>query len=114
MKRDKPYLLHIMDAILDIEKFMEGITKKKFFENREKQYAVIRALEIMGEATKSLSAELKAEYPGIPWKTIAGMRDKLIHAYFGINLDRVWKAIKEDVPELKKQLFDILKGMEDA
>ena len=114
MKRDKPYLQHIIDAIFDIEKFMEGITKKAFFENREKQYAVIRALEIMGEATKNLSAELKAKYPEIHWKTIAGMRDKLVHVYFGINLDRVWKAIKEDVPELKKQLFDILKGMEES
>ena len=93
-KRDKAYLKHILDAISDIEKFIEGITEEGFCENKEKQYAVLRALEIIGEATKNLSNELKAKYSDILWREIAGMRDKLIHQYFGVNLELVWETIQ--------------------
>jgi uncharacterized protein with HEPN domain len=65
---------------------MEGVTKEEFLENKEKQYAILRALEIIGEATKSLSKELKQEQSEIQWRDIAGMRDKLIHEYFGVKL----------------------------
>ena len=95
MKKEKAYLQHILEAISDIEKFTENITKERFFENKEKQYAVLRALEIIGEATKNLSKELKAKYREIPWKDIAGMRDKLIHEYFGVNLNLVWGNYQE-------------------
>lgn len=107
MKKDKVYLAHIIDAISDIEKFMKGISKEEFFDNREKQYAVSRALEIIGEATKNLSAELKKENSEVDWKHIAGMRDKLIHAYFGVNLPLVWETIKKDLPQLKKQAQEL-------
>ena len=101
MKRDKAYLKHILDAISNIEKFIEGVNKENFLGNVEKQYAVLRGLEIIGEATKNLSEELKKKHPNIPWKEIAGMRDKLIHQYFGVNLDLVWETIKTELPELK-------------
>jgi len=109
MKRDNAYLQHILDAISNIEKFIEGITKEEFTKNLEKQYAVLRGLEIIGEAAKNLSRELKRKYPHIPWKEIAGMRDKLIHQYFGVNLDLVWETVKTKLPELKNQISIILK-----
>jgi len=90
MRRDRAYLKHILEAITNIEKFVEGLTKEGFFENVEKQYAVLRGLEIIGEATKNLSKDLKAKYREIPWRDIAGMRDKLIHEYFSVNLELVW------------------------
>ncbi len=91
---------------------MKGVSKEQFFENREKQYAVLRALEIIGEATKNLSAELKTENSHVDWKHIAGMRDKLIHAYFGVNLPLVWETVKKDLPQLNKQAQKLLTSSE--
>jgi uncharacterized protein with HEPN domain len=108
MKKDKAYLKHILDAISDIKKFMESISKEVFFENKEKQYAVLRGLEIIGEAMKNLSRELKAKHREVPWKDIAGMRDKLIHENFGVNLELVWETVKKNIPELEKQIYNIL------
>ena len=82
-----------------------------FLGNKEKQYAVMRAIEIIGEAAKNLSTELKVKYHKIPWKTVAGMRDVLIHKYFGVKLERVWEVTQKDMPELKKQIAEILKEM---
>ena len=114
MKKDEAYLKHILDEISRVEKFTEGVTKEGFFENVEKQYAVLRGLEIIGEATKNLSKELKVKHPEIPWKDIAGMRDKLIHEYFGVNLELVWVTIRDKLPELKKQIIEILKEIEET
>jgi len=111
MKKDEPYLRHILDAISDIEKFTKGLSKESFLKNREKQYAVIRAMEIIGEAAKNVSPQLRAKYPQIPWKTAAGMRDKLIHGYFGVNLERVWQVIEDNLPEFKKQIVAILEHL---
>ncbi len=109
MKKDKVYLQHILDAIADAEKFMEGVTQNEFLKNKEKQYAVLRALEIIGEASKNLSPDLKAKNREVQWKDVAGMRDKLIHAYFGVNLNLVWETTKKNLPELKQQIANILK-----
>ena len=108
-RKDKVYLRHILDAVSDIKRFMKGLTREKFFENKEKQYAVLRALEIIGEATKNLSKEMKAEHSEIQWSDIAGMRDKLIHQYFGVNLDLVWETVKKNLPELGKQISEMLR-----
>jgi len=112
MKKDKPYLQHIYDAICDIEKFIENTPMELFSENKEKQYAVMRAIEIIGEATKNLSKELKAKHHKISWKTIAGMRDILIHKYFGVKLERVWEVTQKNMPKLKIQIAEILKEIE--
>lgn len=90
MKKDEAFLKHILDAISDVEKFSKNVGKAEFFGNKEKQYAVLRALEIMGEASKNLSEPLKRRNADVPWKDVARMRDKLIHGYFGVNLELVW------------------------
>jgi uncharacterized protein with HEPN domain len=109
MRKDKAYLKDLLGAIIDIENFLEKVAEEEFYRNKEKQYAVLRALEIMGEATKNLSKEIRAKYRTIPWKDIAGMRDKLIHMYFGIKIDLVWGTVKNKLPELKEQIKEILK-----
>lgn len=103
------YLRHIADAISDTKRFMKKVTKKEFLENIEKQYAVLRALEIIGEATKNLSKELKAEHPEVNWSDIAGMRDRLVHQYFGVNLDLVWATTKKNLSELENQVTEMLR-----
>ena len=108
MTKDEVYLKHILDAVSDIEQFTQGISQEEFFRNKEKQYAVLRALEIIGEATKNLSSALKNIYPDVNWRKIAGMRDKLIHAYFGVDLPLVWDTIKIDIPQLEEQAKKIL------
>src|SRR3990172_7965842 len=108
-RNDKAYLKHIADAISDIKCFMRNVTKEEFLENREKQYAVLRALEIIGEATKNVSKEMKSEHPEDNWSDIAGMRDRLIHQYFGVNLDLVWATVKKDLPELENQVSGMLR-----
>lgn len=79
MRKDNAYLNDILDAINDIENFLKGLSSKQFKENKEKLYAVIRCLEIIGEASKAVSKEIRLNYPDVPWKEIAGMRDKFIH-----------------------------------
>jgi len=88
-KEDKLYLNDIWEAILKIEKYTKGLSYEEFLNNMMVIDAVVRNLEIIGEATKNLSKEIKSQYPEIPWKEMAGMRDKLIHEYFGIDLDIV-------------------------
>jgi|SRR3989338_8415543 len=104
MEKDKIYLKHIHDSILAIESDLKGITFDKFSKNRLLQSAVIRELEIIGEAAKILSSDFKKFHPEIPWKKIMGMRDKLIHGYFSIELELVWEAAKEKIPELKNRV----------
>ena len=107
MKKDKAYLKDILEAISDIDVFIAKINEAEFYKNKEKKYAVVRALEIIGEAAKNLSKELRTKHKEIPWKEIAGMRDKLIHWYFGIKWELVWETVKNKIPELKKQLLKI-------
>ena len=106
--KDLPYLKHILDSINDIEESTQGITKKEFNEIKDKKDANIKRIEIIGEAVKNLSSSFRNRHPNIPWKDIAGMRDKLTHHYFGINLNNVWKVIREDIPSLKRDILKIL------
>jgi len=107
MQKDKAYLKDMLDAISDIEVFIANINEAEFYKNKEKKYAVVRAFEIIGEAAKNLSKELRAKHKEIPWKEIVGMRDKLIHWYFGIKWELVWETVKNKIPELKNQLLRI-------
>ena len=111
MKKDpKIFIEHILKSISQIELFSKGLTKDDFFKNELKQYAIIRAIEIIGEATKNIPASFRNKYPDIEWKKIAGTRDKLTHHYFGIDLDTVWNVIKEHIPKLKKDMEKIIKN----
>ncbi|MBS7626604.1 DUF86 domain-containing protein [Candidatus Bathyarchaeota archaeon] len=107
-KDDSVYLKHILDAISRIEEYTKDIRYEEFIGNHLVQDGVIRQLEIIGEATKRLSKEFKEENPEIPWGDAAGMRNKLIHNYFGVDLDAVWDTVKKDIPKLKDKLKSII------
>ena len=110
MKRDyKLFLQDIIDAMESIELFLGNMTLNELSNDDKSSSAIIRKFEIVGEATKNLPENLKEEHPEIPWKSMAGMRDRLIHAYFGIDYKLVWEAIKIEIPHLKPQLKEILK-----
>ena len=106
---DKIYLQHIIEAIGQIEEYMTGGDLKQFSETKLLQDGVIRQLEIIGEATKNISIQTRKKAPSIPWKSIAGMRDKLIHQYFGVDIDAVWTTVTQDLPVLKKAVITLIK-----
>lgn len=101
MEKDDIYVKHILDAIRSIEQYTNNLDYKSFTENKMVQDAVIRELEIIGEAVKNLSENFKLKHPETPWQIIADTRNKLIHEYFGVDMEIVWQTIKEDLPKLK-------------
>ena len=102
------FINHILESISLIEDFSKGLTKEKMIDDKLRQNAIIRQIEIVGEAVKNLPKDFVAEHPAVNWKDIAGMRDKIIHQYFDINFDIVWGVLKEDIPTLKGQIKKIL------
>lgn len=110
MKKDpNVFIGHILDSICEIENYTERLSKTEFSASKMAQDAVIRRIEIIGEAVKNLPANFKVKHKEIPWRDIAGMRDILIHEYFGVNINVVWKTIKEDVPLLKEKISILAK-----
>jgi len=103
-KDETVYIKHILDAIARIERYLAGISYDRFNEDTLIQDGVIRQLEIIGEASKRLSDDSKASFEDIPWKDIAGMRDKLIHDYLGTDIKAMWDTAKDDIPSLKSNL----------
>lgn len=94
----------IIEAINRIMTYIDNLTYNEFLNDLKTQDAIVRNIEIIGEAVKKIPHHIRQKYPRIPWKEIAGTRDKLIHDYFGVNFDIVWAIIKNDLPKLKKQL----------
>jgi len=106
------YVEDIIDAMDDAMSFVEGMKYEDLVKDRKTIYAVVRALEIIGEAVKRIPDLVRNRYPQIPWKDMAGMRDKLIHEYFGVDIKRVWKTVKEDILNLKPLFEKILKDFQ--
>jgi len=110
MKKDyRDYLDDIINAITKAEQFIGKMTFEDFEKDEKTIFAVVRALEIIGEATRKLPESLKNKYPKIPWREISGMRNKLIHEYFGVNLRVVWDTVKKDIPTIKPFFQEIIK-----
>ncbi len=99
---------HIFESIEGIESYLKLVSKEQFFASEEKQDAVVRRLEIIGEAVKGIPEDFRQKHPGIPWRDIAGMRDNLIHEYFIVDLEEVWKTVTTDIVELKQKVSAIL------
>jgi|SRR3989344_83583 len=114
MKRDLSLFLEdILVNINDIESFVGNLSRERLEINKLRTKAILRSLEVIGEAVKHIPSEIREKYPNIPWKDVAGMRDVLIHAYFGIENDHIWKAIKKDLPILKTEVKKILKDLNE-
>ncbi|HPG39669.1 MAG TPA: DUF86 domain-containing protein [bacterium] len=109
---DAVYLRHILDAIKRILEYLQNIDETEFKRNFLLQDGVIRQLEIIGEAAKQISQQTRNIYSNIPWKDMAGMRDKLIHDYFGLDLDQVWLTTQIDIPLLQEQIQQIIASLE--
>ncbi len=108
MKDDEVFIEHIIDSIEKIEYFTNDKKKDDFLEDVQLQDATIRRIEIIGEASKNISDDLKGQHPDAPWSEMARTRDKLIHGYFGVDLGLTWDIIEHDLPELKTKMKQIL------
>ena len=107
-RTDSEFARDIEEAIRRISSYTTGLTYEAFLLDTKTQDAIVRNLEIIGEAAKGISDRLRAEYPAIPWKSMAGVRDRLIHDYFGVNFDVVWEIITNDLPKVMEPLKRLL------
>ena len=112
-RRDRDFLGDIHEAMEMIRLYTKGFTYRKFLDDRKTQDAVVRNFEVIGEAAKNVSKDLKTKHPEVEWKNIAGLRDKLIHFYFGIDYKIVWNITKKELSKLRKQIDEILKQEAD-
>lgn len=111
MRNYRIYLSDILEAMVKIEEFVEGLNFENFNGDDKTVSAVIRKFEIIGEATKQIPEEIRRSSSQIPWKEMAGMRDRLIHFYFGVDHKLVWTTIKERVPKVKPLIKKILEEL---
>ena len=108
MKDQKEFLIHILEAIDAIQSFMGDMEYSQFVKDDKTVSAVIRKFEIIGEATKKLDRSITDQKPNVPWKKMAGMRDRLIHDYFGVDLHLLWKTYQNEIPILKNEIQSLL------
>lgn len=112
MKDNRIYLQHILDEIEYLNSLRPTLSFASLTQNKTTEHAVTRALEIIGEASKNIPDSIKKENPGIPWKFMAGIRDKVIHGYFAINYEIVWDVIQHKLPELEPEIRSLYEAME--
>lgn len=106
------YIKDILISIHDVEEFTSGMKFDEFLQDKKTIKAVIRSLEVLGEASKKIPESIKARYPHVPWKRMAGMRDKLIHEYFGVDLEIVWNVVKNELPPIKPFIEQLSREIE--
>ena len=107
-ERDLVYLRHIRDAILQIQEYVRGVDESEFRDDEILQDALIRQLSIIGEAAGQLSDETRRQAPSVPWTDIYGMRNKLVHDYFGVDLDAAWDTVQKDLDPLLQKVEDLI------
>ena len=107
-ERDDQYWAEIIEAIEDIKSFTKNMSYQNFLEDRRTRHAVVRCLEIIGEAARNITAKSRQEHGEIDWKGMIGMRDKLIHHYFGVSYEIVWDTLNNDIPVLEEQIRKII------
>lgn len=113
MKRDvRLFLEDILESISKIEEYMKGVDKKMLLTESWLEDVLVHRLEIIGEAAKNMPEDFRKEHPEVEWKKISGLRDKLVHAYFGVSLERVWLVVIDDIPPLKEKIQKILDDLE--
>jgi len=107
------YLRHILDEVIYLESRVEGLSKEEFIQDETLRRAFVRSLEVIGEATKNIPAELRQKYSYVEWRAMAGMRDRLIHRYFGIDYDLVWDVVTNKVPMLHQEIRQVIRDESD-
>jgi uncharacterized protein with HEPN domain len=107
-REDEVRLRHMLDATEEVERFVASASRSDLDSNRMLSFALVRAIEIVGEAAGRVSEETKSAYPDLPWRAMAGMRNRIIHAYFDIDLDQVWDTVTDDLPALAIRLRAML------
>ena len=113
MKRSlSDFLQDILDSIAEIETFTNGVSQSAFNDNREKILAVVKLLEILGEAVKQIPMEKRSRYSSVNWRAIAGMRDIFVHEYWKVDVDIVWKTVQESIPALKAVVLEMIHDLD--
>lgn len=112
-RNEKLFLADIQECCQKIERYISGISEKDFQANEILKDAVVRNIEIIGEAAKNLSEQTRNENPGIPWRDVMRMRDKIVHHYFRLKLEIIWRTITEDIPALHLRINEMLEKYDE-